>query len=254
MNIGFDAKRIVRNGSGLGNYGRTLVNDLAEIVDDDTRLLLYAPDEGREELRSQVHPSDNLRFVYPQKVLVKSLWRSRGIIKDLQRDHIDIFHGLSGELPIGIHAAGIKSVVTIHDLIFMRHPEYYHWWDVKIYTAKFHKSVKEADRIIAISECTKRDIVELGGVNPDKIEVIYQSCDTHFHHPANEDTGRACAGGAEGRLDTDRNLFHQLSRQQGEELQRLCDRLCADKEAEDRAGEPELRHHHRQADPAAVFL
>ena len=187
MNIGFDAKRIVRNGSGLGNYGRTLVNDLAEIVDDDTRLLLYAPDEGREELRSQVQPSDNLRFVYPQKVLVKSLWRSRGIIKDLQRDHIDIFHGLSGELPIGIHAAGIKSVVTIHDLIFMRHPEYYHWWDVKIYTAKFHKSVKEADRIIAISECTKRDIVELGGVNPDKIEVIYQSCDTHFHHPANED-------------------------------------------------------------------
>ena len=180
MNIGFDAKRIVRNGSGLGNYGRTLVNDLAEIVDDDTRLLLYAPDEGREELRSQVQPSDNLRFVYPQKVLVKSLWRSRGIIKDLQRDHIDIFHGLSGELPIGIHAAGIKSVVTIHDLIFMRHPEYYHWWDVKIYTAKFHKSVKEADRIIAISECTKRDIMEFGDVDESQISVIYQSCAPRF--------------------------------------------------------------------------
>ena len=32
MNIGYDAKRIVRNGSGLGNYGRTLINDLARLV------------------------------------------------------------------------------------------------------------------------------------------------------------------------------------------------------------------------------
>lgn len=187
MNIGFDAKRIVNNGSGLGSYGRTLVNDLADIVDDNTTLHLYAPDEGREELRCQVRPSSHLRFVYPEKVWVKSLWRSRGIIKDLLRDHIDIFHGLSGELPIGIRKTGIKSVVTIHDLIFMRHPEYYHRIDTKIYTAKFHRTVKEADRIIAISECTKRDIVELGGVDPDKIEVIYQSCGTHFHHPANDD-------------------------------------------------------------------
>ena len=49
MNIGFDAKRIVRNGSGLGNYGRTLVNDLAEIVDPDTMLYLYAPEEGKPD-------------------------------------------------------------------------------------------------------------------------------------------------------------------------------------------------------------
>jgi glycosyltransferase involved in cell wall biosynthesis len=187
MNIGFDAKRIVRNGSGLGNYGRTLVNDLAEIVDPDTMLYLYAPDEGNEHLRKQVSDSNRIQFVYPSKTWFKSLWRSRGIVKDLHRDHIDIYHGLSGELPIGIRQSGIRSVVTIHDLIFMRHPEYYHWWDAKIYAAKFQKTVKEADRIIAISECTKRDIVELGGVNPDRIDVIYQSCGATFRYPANDD-------------------------------------------------------------------
>ena len=186
MKIGFDAKRIVRNASGLGNYGRTLVNGLAAIADDDLALYLYAPDEGKEELRCQVHPSPHLHFVYPQKVMVKALWRSRGIIKNLRRDHIDIFHGLSGELPIGIRSSGIRSVVTIHDLIFMRHPEYYHWLDTKVYAAKFHRTVKEADRIIAISECTKRDIVQLGGVNPDIIDVVYQSCGTFFHLPADE--------------------------------------------------------------------
>ena len=187
MNIGFDAKRIVRNGSGLGNYGRTLVNDLAEIVDPENMLYLYAPDEGNEHLRKQVSDSKRIQFVYPSKTWLKSLWRSRGIVKDLQRDHIDIYHGLSGELPVGIRQSGIKSVVTIHDLIFMRHPEYYHWWDVKIYATKFRKTVKEADRIIAISERTKRDIIELGGVDPERIKVIYQSCGATFRYPANED-------------------------------------------------------------------
>ena len=190
MNIGYDAKRIVRNGSGLGNYGRTLINDLTRIVGDDTALYLYAPDPGKEHLRSQVHPSDRLQFVYPGKTLVKSLWRSHGILKDLRRDGIDIFHGLSGELPWGIHASGIRSVVTIHDLLFIRHPEYFYWWDAKIYAAKFHRTVKEADRIIAISECTKRDVVQLGGVSPDRIDVVYQSCDTSFRQVAAEDRKR----------------------------------------------------------------
>ena len=186
MNIGFDAKRIVRNGSGLGNYGRTLVNDLAEIVDQDIMLSLYAPDEGREPLRAQVKVSERIRFVYPENKRLKALWRSRGIVRDLLRDRIDIYHGLSGELPMGIRKSGIKSVVTIHDLIFMRHPEYYHWWDAKIYAAKFHKTVKEADRIIAISERTKRDIIELGGVDPDIIDVVYQSCGSYFKNAAND--------------------------------------------------------------------
>lgn len=51
--IGYDAKRIVRNGTGLGSYGRTLVNDLAPIMPDAT-LRLYAPDAGRDDLRCQV--------------------------------------------------------------------------------------------------------------------------------------------------------------------------------------------------------
>ena len=50
--IGFDAKRIVRNGTGLGSYGRTFVNDLAQRQDIELRL--YAPDKGRDELRSQI--------------------------------------------------------------------------------------------------------------------------------------------------------------------------------------------------------
>lgn len=187
MIIGLDAKRIVRNGTGLGSYGRTLVNDLAVIVPDDTCLRLYAPDEGEERYRTQVNESPRMEMVYPHGRVCKSLWRSRGIVADLLRDGVNLYHGLSGELPLTIHKSGIRSVVTIHDLIFMRHPEYYHWLDTKIYAWKFRQTVREADRIIAISECTKRDIIHYGGVDPDKIDLIYQSCSTHFHVRESED-------------------------------------------------------------------
>ena len=187
LKIGFDAKRIVRNGTGLGSYGRTLVNDLAQYP---LRLNLYAPDKGRDDLRTQIVERDNIAFVYPTSRHFRSYWRSRGIVADLKRDGIQLFHGLSGELPFGIRKSGIKSVVTIHDLIFLRHPEFYNPIDVQIYKWKFRQTIKEADYIIAISECTKRDILEYGGnlVSEDKITLIYQSCSPRFNTSQNYKT------------------------------------------------------------------
>lgn len=181
MNIGLDAKRIVSNATGLGNYGRTLVNDLARLR-RGLNILLYAPAPGRDDLRQQITDTPDVRFRYPASTpLGKALWRSHGILQDLKRDGVEIYHGLSGELPVGIRKSGIRSVVTIHDLIFLRHPEYYHWLDTKIYAWKFRQTVREADHIIAISECTKRDILHYApAVDPSRITVIYQSCAPHF--------------------------------------------------------------------------
>ena len=153
MRIGYDAKRIVSNGTGLGSYGRTLINSLAALEGDD-ELLLYAPDEGRKEWREQVRLRESLRFVYSDRKhgLGKSLWRSHGIVEDLRRDGVSLYHGLSGELPVGLRKAGIPGIVTIHDLIFMRHPEYYHAIDAWIYKRKFYQTLREADRIIAIED------------------------------------------------------------------------------------------------------
>ena len=171
LKIGFDAKRIVRNGTGLGSYGRTLVNDLASYP---LELSLYAPDQGRDQLRQQIRLQENVRFCYPAPSHLpfsKALWRSKGIVSDLKSDGIQLFHGLSGELPIGIRKSGIKSVVTIHDLIFLRHPEFYHWIDTKIYAWKFRQTLREADHIIAISG----DLI-----SEDRISLIYQSCAPKF--------------------------------------------------------------------------
>ena len=179
--IGYDAKRIVRNGTGLGNYGRTLVNELSALDEFDLRL--YAPDDGVTQLRSQVVGRPNVAFCYPRHThtsLGKALWRSGGMVKQLVKDGVQLYHGLSGELPKGIAESGVRTVVTIHDLIFLRHPEYYNKVDVKLYTRKFLQTLHEADRIIAISECTRRDISELGGIDKSRIDVVYQSCAPRF--------------------------------------------------------------------------
>ena len=182
LTIGYDAKRAVSNGTGLGNYCRTLLNDLGTIDTTDS-FRLYVPDLGRDDLRSQLDMPRNMSFVTPANKLVKplrSVWRIKGIVNDLKRDGVDIYHGLTGELPLGLSEAGIKSVVTIHDLIFMRHPEYYSPIDVAIYKWKFRNAIRQANRIIAISECTRRDIMELGEIDDSRIDVVYQSCDTRF--------------------------------------------------------------------------
>lgn len=181
MIIGYDAKRIVRNGTGLGSYGRTLVNDLSQLGEFDLRL--YAPDGGITQLRSQIVGRENVSFCYPHHAftsLGKALWRSKGMVKQLMADGVQIYHGLSGELPRGISKRGIRTVVTIHDLIFLRHPEFYNRPDVKIYTKKFFRTLREADRIVAISECTKRDICELGEIDSSRVDVIYQSYASRF--------------------------------------------------------------------------
>ena len=78
--IGFDAKRTVRNATGLGNYCRTLLNDLGSIDHTDS-LRLYVPDLGRDDLRSQLNMQQNMQFVLPTNIpkLLKGLWRIRNI-------------------------------------------------------------------------------------------------------------------------------------------------------------------------------
>ena len=186
--VGFDAKRIVCNGTGLGSYARTLINDMIR-CDAQKQLLLYTPYKGRDEFRNQIIKSPLVNFIYPDGKkckLSKDLWRSKGVVKQLVNDNVQIYHGLSGEVPVGLRKSGIKGIVTIHDLIFLRHPEYYKFFDRKIYEWKFRKTLKETEYIIAISECTKRDILEFGDFDPDKIFVIYQSCNPRFGQEIHE--------------------------------------------------------------------
>src|SRR5690606_18392559 len=74
-------------------------------------------------------------------IMFSSLWRQKSIVNDLIQDKIDIYHGLSGEIPMGLRQTPIRSVVTIHDLIFLTHPELYQPVDRIVYNKKFKYAV-----------------------------------------------------------------------------------------------------------------
>ncbi|MFI5159307.1 MAG: glycosyltransferase family 4 protein [Sphingobacteriales bacterium] len=179
MKIGYDAKRAFLNNTGLGNYSRWLVKALAQYHPENT-YYLYTPKVKPNPRLNFLQQFSNIKTVIPVGKLIKSWWRSKGIVKDLQRDGINIYHGLSHELPIGIGESGIKSVVTVHDLIFIRFPEQFGRISRTIYRLKVAKACAVADKIIAISKKTKEDLLELLNVDAAKIKVIYQGCDPIF--------------------------------------------------------------------------
>lgn len=190
MRIGFDGKRAVQNFTGLGNYSRYVIDILCRFSPEN-EYVLYAPRKRSSRVFEELlRYCPLLKTIYPEGAwrYFKSLWRTWGITSRLDKDGIDLFHGLSNELPLNIRKARqTKSIVTIHDLIFLRYPEYYHWIDRKIYTYKFRKACENADMIVAVSECTKRDIISYFHIPEEKIKVIYQGCDVSFTQRASSD-------------------------------------------------------------------
>jgi glycosyltransferase involved in cell wall biosynthesis len=177
MKIGFDGKRITQNFTGLGNYSRFILHILAKYYPNN-QYCIFSPSKPKNNLNFS--ESTSISFYYSKKQSFKSIWRSFGIVKDLKDEKIDVFHGLSNEIPFGLKKAKIASVVTIHDLIFYRYPHYYPFVDRKIYELKVRHACKHADKIIAVSEQTKRDLIDFLGVEDSKIEVIYQNCNPTF--------------------------------------------------------------------------
>jgi glycosyltransferase involved in cell wall biosynthesis len=178
MNIGFDAKRAFNNGTGLGHYSRTLLSSLATYF-PQYQYVLFAPEQTN---RFNTADFANMRTVTPSQfpsTLFKGIWRGNWVKKDLLANNIDIYHGLSHEIPVGIQQTRIRTVVTMHDLIFERYPQHYNPLDVYIYRTKFRYACKHADKVIAISQQTKSDLIEFYKTPEEKIEVCYQSC-----HPA----------------------------------------------------------------------
>ncbi len=179
MRVGFDGKRAANNLTGLGNYSRSLIEHLADQFPEN-EYYVYTPKVDAVVRKHPLFGKQNIKLQLPPKNSTSPIWRSVGVVLALVRHKIDLFHGLSHEIPYGLKENGIKSIVTIHDLIFLVKPHYYSFFDRIIYKYKSRYACQHADRIIAISEQTKRDIIHFYQIDPAKIDVIYQSCDDQF--------------------------------------------------------------------------
>lgn len=178
MLIGFDAKRAFKNNSGLGNYSRMVIGG----VGCDS--LLYTPSmKGSHEHWFDERSVDGhtRRVIVPKGLwkLLPHLWRGLWTGLRAKSDGVELFHGLSHELPYGL-PEGVKKVVTMHDLIVRRYPAFFKPADRLIHRLKMRHACRVADVVVAISLQTKRDLVDFMHLPEHKIRVVYQSCDPIF--------------------------------------------------------------------------
>lgn len=179
MNIGFDAKRAFHNKTGLGNYSRSLISGL-DVLYPEHNYYLFSERKKNEAFTNWIASLHHTTIVSPPANAINAWWRSMHIPKALEAYQCDVYHGLSAELPISTKPKGVKYVVTIHDLIFMRYPQLYSFINRQIYQQKTINACKFADVVIATSEQTKQDLIHYIKVPADKIQVIYQTCDPMF--------------------------------------------------------------------------
>lgn len=93
---------------------------------------------------------------------------------------VDLFHLLDAQF---LRAGKSKTLVTIHDVIPFRFPELFGRHSARYHQERISYSVTHSDAIIAGSESTKHDLVELLGLDPNRIHVVYYGVDTNVWRP-----------------------------------------------------------------------
>ncbi|MBC7389908.1 MAG: glycosyltransferase family 4 protein [Opitutaceae bacterium] len=175
MKIGYDAKRAFWNNTGLGNYSRSVISGMATFHPEH-QLTLFSPGINyHSELKTTLQNKTISLFDLGNGLI----GRAKRVV-GFNNGSLDIFHGLSNELPIFNHNSRTKLVVSVHDLLFLRYPEFYPFIDRQIYKLKTLKACKKAHLIIAISQQTKQDLIEFLNIPEHKIKVHYQSCHPQF--------------------------------------------------------------------------
>lgn len=189
MRIGFEGKKAMLNFTGLGNYSRYVLEILSKYYPKNDYIVFAPKQKNNRRLNVLLTQYTCLKVLierFHNFPFIKYLCHSYITKEELDKEQIQIFHGLTNELPINIKKTGVKSIVTIHDLIFLRCPTYYFVLKRKKYTQKVHQACNNADHIITVSQCTKKDIIRYFNISEDKITTIYQGCDESFTIPVSD--------------------------------------------------------------------
>ncbi len=173
MKIGFDSKRFFHNQTGLGNYSREVIYSLCEYYSENEYLLFDS--QGNESI--DLHCTQLIR---PR--IWNPFWRSIGLGYSAGKQKIELFHGLSNEIPMDM-PSNIPVICTIHDVIFRQFPNQYKPVDRYIYHKKTSTALQRCDKIIVPSQYTKNCILDYYNVDESKFNVIYQSINPkYFNH------------------------------------------------------------------------
>lgn len=174
MTIGFDASRaFLAKKTGTENYSFQLLKALAKIDRNNQYLIYTRYTLHATAVEDNVYWPDNFKF---KTINWLRLWTQGGLALQTFKDKLDVLFVPAHTLPL-IRRPGLKTVVTVHDL----GSEYLaamHQLKQSLYLSLMQKfQLKGASKIIAVSKATKKDLVDKVGIEPDKVEVVFEGYD-----------------------------------------------------------------------------
>lgn len=182
MRVAIDARKL--HDFGIGTYIRNLLRYLARLDRESEYVLLVS--DADLDVASSLGPNFRTVREPSPNYSIREQWHVPLV---LRREHPDVFHAPHYVLPIGV---GCRSVVTIHDCIHLMFPQYLPNRAAYAYAkASLWNATRKADRILTVSDASKRDILRFFDVPPDKIEVVYNAIDERFwNRPDGGDVAR----------------------------------------------------------------
>jgi glycosyltransferase involved in cell wall biosynthesis len=178
VRIAIDARKL--RDYGIGTYVRNLLRHLARL-DRTTEYVVLCYHTDRQMVS---HLGENFRPLLDSSPGY-SIREQLTVPLDLQRTHVDLFHAPHYVLP---PLTPCKAVVTIHDCIHLRFPQYLPNRLAHAYArTSMWVATHRASRILTVSETSKRDILSFFKVPESKIDVIYNAIDERFWEPPARD-------------------------------------------------------------------
>lgn len=200
MIIGLDVYHAFHSNGGVARYIRGLVPPLVAGVSSNQ--FVFFSNSFRGERSSWIPNYPNARIVElgcPRQIIQGSWHYFDWPSIEMFTGSIDIFHGTHFVLPAVRRA---KYVLTVHDLTYLRHPDYYSNGAMNEigYRKDLPRALERADAVIAISDHTRQDLEELLGYPTSRIHVVHSGVDPHFFVSPNEEE----LGEIRRRYDLDR--------------------------------------------------
>ncbi|MBW1833760.1 MAG: glycosyltransferase family 4 protein, partial [Deltaproteobacteria bacterium] len=189
MNICIDGRTIYKRNTGFGYYAFYLIRHILQSeCNDHITLILHKDLANLFFMPSCTKHHEILTAVDYRNRILRDAWENLVLPIIFKKHNINMFHSLTFHMPI-LRIGNIKQVVTIHDLVVFKMPEIYPKYYTIYWRFIIKRSLERSSKIIAISEATKQDIIDLFNIKEDKIHVIYHGIDLKRFRPKEETNG-----------------------------------------------------------------
>ncbi len=178
MRIGIDAHCIGQRKTGNETYTYNLVRHLALLGSEGMDYVIYLSSRANGRERSFTGPRCRTELIQPEAPYLRIPF---GFALQTRAEKLDVFHA-QYFLP---HNLRCRTVLTVHDILYERHPELFTQMDLFRNKIGIRTSCRRADHIITVSESSKRDLIEIYGLDPSRVTVTYHGLE-EIYRPLEE--------------------------------------------------------------------